>query len=87
MQGFGGGSPHYYVYKDYGLPTYMMMTRTFDILVTFFESEKTFFFLHLDFIATEFSQMETNRFFWIISDDPNLGDEPKKNNLRGLCPF
>jgi hypothetical protein len=43
MQGFGGGSPHYYGYKDFGLPTYMMTTRTFDILVTFFESEKTFF--------------------------------------------
>ncbi len=32
----------------------------------------------MDFIATEFSQMETNRFFWIISDDPNLGEEPEK---------
>jgi hypothetical protein len=41
MQGFGGGSPHYYVYKEYGLPTNMMTTRTIDIPETIFESEKT----------------------------------------------
>jgi hypothetical protein len=45
-------------------------------LKTVLNQKKRLFLLHLDFIATEFSQIETNRFFWIISDDPNLGEEP-----------
>jgi len=31
----------------------------------------------LGFIATELSQTEVNFDFWLISDDPNLGEEPK----------
>jgi len=36
------------------------------------------YLLSLDFITTELSQMELNRFFWLISDDPNLGEEPEE---------
>jgi hypothetical protein len=49
MQGLGGGSPHYYVYKDYGLPTNMITIRTIDIPETIFESEKTFIFTPFGF--------------------------------------
>jgi hypothetical protein len=42
-------------------------------------SPKTrFYLLRFDFITTEFSQTKLNRFIWLISDDPNLGEEPKK---------
>jgi hypothetical protein len=49
MQGLGGGSPRYYVYKDFGLPTYMMTIRTIDIPENSFESEKTFIFTPFGF--------------------------------------
>jgi len=34
------------------------------------------YLLGLDFITTEFSQTKLNRFIWLISDDPKLGEEP-----------
>ena len=34
------------------------------------------YFPRLDFIATEFSRTETNRFFEVISCHPELGEEP-----------
>lgn len=44
------------------------------------------YLLSLDFITTELSQTELNRFFWLISDDPNLGEEVRHvkryNGLR-----
>jgi len=40
------------------------------------------YLLGLDFITTEFSQTKLNRFIWLISDDPNLGEEPKKTPMR-----
>jgi len=33
---------------------------------------------HFDFIATDFSQTEKNRFFEVISYHPKSGEEPKK---------
>ncbi|MDP3563320.1 MAG: hypothetical protein Q8R70_02400, partial [Methanoregula sp.] len=37
-----------------------------------------FYLLSLDFNTPELSQTELNRFFWLISDDPKSGEEPKK---------
>ena len=37
------------------------------------------YLLSLDFITPELSQTELNRFFWLISDDPKSGEEPKLN--------
>ena len=43
------------------------------------------YLLRLDFTATEFSQTETNRSFWLISDDPNLGEEPFIFYVSGIA--
>lgn len=38
--------------------------------------------LCLDFIATGLSQTEANYDFWLISDDPNLGEEPQLKGVK-----
>ena len=65
----------------------MMMSQIFYITETKKKRPNTrLYLLSLDFITTEFSQADLNRFLRLFSDDPNLGEEVRHvkryNGLR-----
>ena len=61
-----------------------MITRIFLPLKQKYESKTRLYLLRFDFIATDFSQTETNRPFWIISDESILREEQKKVRLNNV---